>query len=99
MIKRFKDFLTENNDVKDLDQLRPMSKWIESVWSKLEDKDDAFLSNFFNEVEDCCGKEVSDIIDSMYSDDKLHYHQNGDTQHFIENFEEIKDKVEKILTK
>lgn len=94
--------LFENFEPKSMDELRHMEKWIESVWDRLENMDNKKLSFFFKDVEDSCGEMVANIIDHRSSTDNLHYHQSGntngiDTVEFIENFENIKSDVEKIL--
>jgi hypothetical protein len=107
-LRKYNEFINEGVDeVRNLDQLYPMEKWIESVWSRLEGKDDVHLSNIFNEIEDNFGEDIAQIIDGQYSADKLHYNQSGrtvatggiDTGDFIENFEEIKNGVDSIISK
>ena len=105
-MKYLKNF--ENHDkVYDLSDLYPMSKWIENLWERIENIDDSKISNFFTEIEDTCGEDVAEIIDGMYTPDKLHYHQNGrtvvvggiDTGDFIENFDEYKSQIEEIINR
>ena len=84
-------------------ELYQIEKWIKSVWDRLEKTGKEEFSDFFEEVEDCCGEEAAQIIDGIYSADHLHYYQNGsmgvDTGEFIENFDNIKNGVEEILKK
>ena len=86
-----------------MSDLYHIEKWIESIWDKLNKIEEGKLPIIFQDIEDCCGKEIVEIIDHMYNADKLHYYQNGlagiDTSEFIENFENIKTDIEKIVDK
>ena len=100
-IKLFENF--DQRKVYDLhsSELYQIEKWIQSVWDRLNDLDDEQVPEFFQEVEDCCGEDVTEIIDRTFTADHLHYYQNGankpDTYEFIENFDNIKNDVEEIL--
>lgn len=100
-IKKFENY--ESDEVYTLDYCRKVSNWIDSLWDKkLEDKTDSELSDFFTKISNIFNDDISDIIDRRYSDDKLHYHQNGktgdiDTSEFLRDFDEIKKEIENIL--
>jgi hypothetical protein len=81
----------------DMSYFYPMSRWIESVWKKLSIISEDDLGNFFDKLENIYSMEIISIIDGMYSDDKLHYHQNRGAEEFIENFDDIKITVDGIL--
>ena len=103
-IKLFENFDSERN-VYGLDELIKMEDWIKSFWESIENVEEDNIVDIFIGIEDRFGKDVSDIIDGMYSADKLHYNQNGktvstggiDTNEFIENFEEIKSYVSSLI--
>ena len=89
----------------DISELRHIETWIVEIWelflNSLEEKD---LISFFKEIKEYMGENTSSIIDNMYSADKLHYKQNGntsslDTYNFIENFEDIKNEIYERLLK
>jgi len=87
-----------------LSELEPMSNWIVEVWNRINDKDEDTLQKFFTTIESNLGKDVAKIIDSLYSANCLHYHQNGmtgaiDTYHFIEKFEIISCFVDELIFK
>lgn len=103
-MKYLKTFETFDADkIYNLGELYPMEMWIKEVWKRLPETEN--LEPFFNDVTNQCGEDVSKIIDGMYSADKLHYYQDGntvstggiDTGDFIRNFDEYKDKVNSIL--
>lgn len=81
-----------------------MEDWINSVWDRLEELSDEDFNIFFDEVEDI-SEDLATIIDARFSADKLHYFQDGNTTNsggintmfFVDNFEDIKNKVDNLL--
>lgn len=107
-VKKFAEFIKEGVRVeKNIAELEYISKWIENIWVKIGRLEEEDLSNFFGEISDGLGENVAEIIDGRFSADKLHYYQSGstlgsggiDTGDFINNFENIEDDVETILSK
>jgi hypothetical protein len=103
-IKLFENFDSERK-VYGLDELIKMEDWIKSFWESIENVEEDNIVDIFIGIEDKFGKDISNIIDGMYSADKLHYNQNGkttstggvDTYEFIEKFEEIKSYVDSLI--
>lgn len=98
-MKTFNEFLNEEETYELYGkELYIMEKWIKDVWNRLEKLDDKYLEKFFTEVTNRCGKDIAEIIDHMYSADKLHYYQKNETKNFIKNFKKYKSIVTKIIT-
>ncbi|MCK9445446.1 hypothetical protein M0Q50_00965 [bacterium] len=103
-IKTFENF-SDNRKVYSLDELHKMEKWIEEFWEKLGNYEQSAIGSIFADIQNEFGEDVEEIIDHMYSANKLYYHQNGltvstggiDTYDFIENFENIKSFVDDLL--
>jgi len=92
-----------SNKIYSLDELYPIENWLVEIWEKFDKLESDELIRIFNLIEEKWGKDVSEIIDHIYSADKLHYNQTDRvtitggtcTKEFIENFEDIKKDVEK----
>jgi len=82
---------------KDLSYFTPMARWIASVWDKLDTIPEEKYGEFFDKLEDIYSMDIISIIDGFYSEDRLHYNQNGHAAEFIENFQDIKTTVDGIL--
>ncbi len=104
-VKMYEHFEGEGGrKVYDMQELYKMGKWIKEINNKLEILTDNQRGAWFEAMEGKHDENIVEIIDGCYSDDKLHYHQNGmtggiDTYEFIENFEDIKKKAEDIFNR
>ena len=95
----------QDKKIHSLDDIWRMEKWIETVWNVLADYPETKVVEFFEYIENNFGEDIATIIDSVYSADKLHYHQNGktvatggiDTSEFINLFDTISSQINDYL--
>ena len=101
-IKLFEEFLNEYGETektKDMSFFYPIEKWIKEVNNKANKLDDNEREKFWNTMEVLCGEGIAKIIDAQWSDDKMHYHQelDSDVKELRDNFKKIKQKVDNLL--